>query len=216
MLPFEPAGLRTILCLGAHSDDIEIGCGGTLLSLQRQLPGLEIIWVVFSAEPPRDREARASALEFLQPGGRHEIRIKSHRTSFFPYEGEAIKEAFEGLKQEFNPDLIFTHYRDDRHQDHRVLSDFTWNTFRHHAILEYEIPKYDGDVGQPNSYVPLSREIADRKVASLMRHFQTQNNKHWFTADLFQALMRIRGMECGTHYAEAFHARKLVLGPRPA
>jgi LmbE family N-acetylglucosaminyl deacetylase len=216
MLPFVPSSLRTVLCLGAHSDDIEIGCGGTLLSLQRQHPGLAIIWVVFSAEPPRDREARASAREFLAPGGRHEIRIKAHRTSFFPSEVEAIKEGFEELKREFEPDLIFTHFRDDRHQDHRVLSDLAWNTFRRHAILEYEIPKYDGDLGQPNVFFPLGEDLVAQKVERLLHHFQTQNNKHWFTPDLFQALLRLRGMECGTRYAEAFFARKLAVGAYPA
>jgi len=212
MLHLNPSGLRTILCLGAHSDDIEIGCGGTLLALQQQQPALKIVWVVFSAEPPRDREARESAGKFLVNGCRHEIRIRSFRTSFFPYQGEAIKEEFEGIKEDFSPELILTHYRDDRHQDHRLISDLTWNTFRSHLILEYEIPKYDGDVGCPNVFVPLPDDIAAQKVTQLMRHFQTQKNKHWFTPDLFQAMMRIRGMECGARYAEAFYARKLALG----
>jgi LmbE family N-acetylglucosaminyl deacetylase len=212
MLHFNPSGLRTILCLGAHSDDIEIGCGGTLLALQQQQPALKIVWVVFSAQPPRDREAYESAGKFLVNGCRHEIRVKSFRTSFFPYEGEAIKEEFEEIKQECSPDLILTHYRDDRHQDHRLISDLTWNTFRSHLILEYEIPKYDGDVGCPNMFVQLTDDIAVQKVAQLMHHFQTQTNKHWFTPDLFQAMMRIRGMECGARYAEAFYARKLALG----
>jgi LmbE family N-acetylglucosaminyl deacetylase len=129
-----------------------------------------------------------------------------------PYQGEAIKEEFEGIKEDFSPELILTHYRDDRHQDHRLISDLTWNTFRSHLILEYEIPKYDGDVGCPNVFVQLADDIAAQKVTQLMRHFQTQKNKHWFTPDLFQAMMRIRGMECGARYAEAFYARKLALG----
>lgn len=216
MFSLDPSGLRTVLCIGAHSDDIEIGCGATLLSLQRLQPALKIIWVVFSAEPPRDQEARSSAHAFLTKGAGHEIRIHAFRTSFFPYQGEAIKEAFEVLKEDISPDLILTHYRDDRHQDHRALSDFTWNTFRHHLIWEYEIPKYDGDIGTPNLFLPVPDEIAEHKVSALLRHFQTQNNKHWFTADLFQAMMRIRGMECGTRYAEAFYCRKIALTPATA
>jgi len=213
MLTFAPHPLRTVLCLGAHSDDIEIGCGGTLLWLQQQHPDLRIVWVVFSAEPPRDEEARRSAREFLTAAPASEIRVESFRTSFFPYQGEAIKETFERLKQDFAPDLVFTHYRDDRHQDHRTLSDLAWNTFRAHPILEYEIPKYDGDLGQPNVFVPIPGLFVDQKIERLLRHFQTQANKHWFTADLFRGLMRVRGMECGAHYAEAFHGRKITLGP---
>lgn len=204
--------LRTILCLGAHSDDIEIGCGGTLLALLHQHPEARVVWVVFSADPPRDHEARRSALDLLGPAREHVVRIEAFRTSFFPYQGEAIKETCERLKDEFDPDLVFTHARDDRHQDHRVISDLAWNTYRHHLVLEYEIPKYDGDLGRPNFYVPLLETLVERKVDHLLRHFQTQSNKHWFTADLFRGLLRIRGMECGTHHAEAFHARKLTLG----
>jgi len=215
MLSVAPTSLRTVLCVGAHSDDIEIGCGGTLLSLLRQHPGLKIIWVVFSAEAPRDIEARRSAQDFLGSQGGHEIRILSYRTSFFPYQGEAIKESFEQLAAEFSPDLVFTHGRDDRHQDHRVLSDLAWNTFRRHLILEYEIPKYDGDLGVPNVFVPLADDLVERKVAGLLHHFQTQNNKHWFAEDLFRGLMRIRGMECGVKYAEAFYGRKLTFGQPP-
>jgi LmbE family N-acetylglucosaminyl deacetylase len=215
MLSVAPSSLRTVLCLGAHSDDIEIGCGGTLLALLRQQPELKIIWVVFSAEPPRDTEARRSAQDFLGDRGGHEIRVLPFRTSFFPYQGEAIKESFEQLASEYSPDLVFTHYRDDRHQDHRVLSDLAWNTFRHHLILEYEIPKYDGDLGVPNVFVPIVDELVDRKVAGLLRHFQTQNNKHWFSDDLFRGLMRIRGMECGVKYAEAFYGRKITFGHTP-
>lgn len=212
MLPLAPASLRTVLCLGAHSDDIEIGCGGTLLALQRQHPGLRIVWVVFSADPPRDAEARGSAREFMPDADERDVRIHRFRTSFFPYQGETIKACFEALKSELSPDLIFTHFRDDRHQDHRVLADLAWNTFRSHWILEYEIPKYDGDLGAPNVFVPVPDPVAERKIAQLLRHFQTQGNKHWFTDDLFRSLMRIRGMECGARYAEAFYGRKLTLG----
>ena len=155
MLNLRCPSLNRVLCLGAHSDDIEIGCGGTILRLQDEHQDLEVLWVVFSAEPPRDREARRSAREFLTGARKPRIQLKKFRTSFFPYQGRAIKEFFETIKARFTPDLIFTHYRDDRHQDHRVLSDLAWNTFRNHLILEYEIPKYDGDLGIPNTFVPL-------------------------------------------------------------
>lgn len=216
MHPLLPAPLRHVLCLGAHSDDIEIGCGGTLLRLQAEHPELRITWVVFSAEPPRDEEARASARELLFTRGPHEVIVHAHRTSFFPSEHVALKERFETLKLHHSPDLIFTHHRHDRHQDHRTLWELTWNTFRHHLVLEYEIPKYDADLGTPNVFMPLSAALVQRKVEHLLRHFGTQANKHWFTGDLFSGLMRLRGMECGATHAEAFHAPKILLGATPS
>jgi LmbE family N-acetylglucosaminyl deacetylase len=211
LIAFNLKGVKRVLCLGAHSDDIEIGCGGTILKLIEQQPALEVCWVVFSAGGSRTREAKASARTFLK-GAHQKIIIKDFRNSFFPFRGEAIKEYFEELKR-FNPDLVFTHYRDDRHQDHRVLSDFAWNTFRDHFILEYEIPKYDGDVGNPNFYVQLDARLCQRKSEHLCAFFQTQTNKHWFSEDTFFSLMRLRGIECAspTKYAEAFYARKVVV-----
>ncbi len=204
--------LSTVLCLGAHSDDIEIGCGGTILKLAQECGGLNVFWVVFSAEGGRSREARSSAQAFLRGIDRKKIVIKQFRNSFFPFDGARIKEYFEQLKRVCQPDLVFTHYRDDRHQDHRVLSDLAWNTFRNHLILEYEIPKYDGDLGIPNLFVPLEDKLCRAKVEYLCRFFQTQSNKHWFSADLFFSLMRLRGIECAstTKYAEAFYCRKMV------
>ncbi len=204
--------LSTVLCLGAHSDDIEIGCGGTILKLAQECGGLNVFWVVFSAEGGRSREARSSAQAFLRGIGRKKIVIKQFRNSFFPFDGARIKQYFEQLKRACQPDLVFTHYRDDRHQDHRVLSDLAWNTFRNHMILEYEIPKYDGDLGIPNLFVPLEEKLCRAKVEYLCRFFQTQSNKHWFSADLFFSLMRLRGIECAstTKYAEAFYCRKMV------
>jgi len=205
--------LKKVLCLGAHSDDIEIGCGGTLLKLTAEHPGLEVMWVVFSAGGIRTTEAKASARAFLRhAAAKSRVIVKDFRTSFFPFEGEQIKQFFETLKP-FQPDMVFTHYRDDRHQDHRVLSDLTWNTFRSHVILEYEIPKYDGDLGAPNFFVPISRAHCVKKSALLLRHFGSQRDKHWFTSELFMALPRIRGMECAssTLFAEAFYSRKMQL-----
>jgi LmbE family N-acetylglucosaminyl deacetylase len=202
-----------VLCLGAHSDDIEIGCGATLLQLTEAYPDLEIMWVVFSSGSVRAAEAKASARDFLPTGVKSTVVVKGFKVSFFPFQGEAIKQFFETLKP-FKPDVVFTHYRDDRHQDHRVLSDLAWNTFRSHVILEYEIPKYDGDFGSPNCFVPVSRAQCQRKSDLLLKHFRSQFNKHWFTEELFMATPRIRGMECDspTGYAEAFYSRKMVLG----
>jgi LmbE family N-acetylglucosaminyl deacetylase len=211
MRQFSLRPLKRILCVGAHSDDIEIGCGGTLLRLTQEHPGLEITWVVFSGGGVRTTEANASARDFLKRAGKSHVIVKNFKTSYFPVQLEEIKDFFETLKP-FKPDVVFTHYRDDRHQDHRVLSDLAWNTFRSHVILEYEIPKYDGDLGMPNLYVPISRQLCALKARLLVRHFGSQANKHWFSEDLFQALPRIRGMECdsSTRFAEAFYCRKLL------
>jgi LmbE family N-acetylglucosaminyl deacetylase len=205
--------VRRILCLGAHSDDNEIGAGGTLLKLAAESPDLEVWWVVFSAPGDRAEEARRSADELLAGVSRREIKIGSFRESYFPSEWPAIKDWFEKIKAALDPDVVFTHYRNDRHQDHRVVSDLTWNSFRNHLILEYEILKYDGDLGQPNVFVPLPEETASRKIELLLKHFRTQSNKHWFTRDTFEAMHRIRGVECAspTGRAEAFYCRKAVL-----
>jgi LmbE family N-acetylglucosaminyl deacetylase len=207
--------VKNVLCLGAHSDDIEIGCGGAILTLTREQPGLAVWWVVFTADGPRQAEAKKSARAFLRGAGKSHVIIKQFRNGYFPFEAASIKDFFESLKSLVNPDLIFTHFRDDRHQDHRVISDLTWNTFRSHLVLEYEIPKYDGDLVTPNVYIPVSREICRRKVDGLVKYFRSQSNKHWFTEDTFLALLRLRGLECAspTMYAEAFHSRKMTLIP---
>jgi LmbE family N-acetylglucosaminyl deacetylase len=207
--------VHRILCLGAHSDDIEIGVGGTVLELAERVSGLETCWVVFSAPGPRAEEARSSANDFLADAACKGVKIGSFRENYFPSQWPSIKDWFEEIKANFDPDVVFTHYRDDRHQDHRVLSDLAWNTFRNHLILEYEILKYDGDLGQPNLFIPLSEKVSGRKVELLMKHFQTQSSKHWFTRDTFEAMHRIRGVECAskTGRAEAFYCRKLVLTP---
>ncbi len=212
-LPRRGAATR-ILALGAHSDDIEIGCGGTILRWLAERPDLEFCWVVFSSGRERAREARSSARLFLKNSKRSDILIKNFRTSYFPYQGARIKDFFETLKARFAPDLIFTHYRDDRHQDHRVISDLTWNTWRDHLILEYEIPKYDGDLGQPNVFVPVPPKLRALKTRYIVDVFRTQSNKAWLTEDTFRGLMRMRGVECGSpqQYAEAFYCRKLTLG----
>jgi LmbE family N-acetylglucosaminyl deacetylase len=202
-----------ILCLGAHADDIEIGCGGLLLQLIQAVRKIEVDWVVFSADAKRERETRRSGRLFLKGAARSRIAVERFRDGFFPYEGKVIKEAFERLKTRQSPDLILTHYREDRHQDHRLLSDLTWNTFRDHWILEYEVPKFDGDLGSPSCFVPLARETCRRKVEYLSSAFGSQRDKHWFTDETFMGLMRLRGMECraADGFAEAFYARKTVL-----
>jgi LmbE family N-acetylglucosaminyl deacetylase len=201
-----------VLCLGAHSDDIEIGCGGSLLRLLSANQQLDITWVVFSSSKEREREAHNSSELFLHQAHRKEVIVKNFRDGFFPFDGAQIKDVFENLKP-VSPDLIFTHSRKDAHQDHRLLAELTWNTFRNHLILEYEIPKYDGDLGQPNFFVPLDQSSYENKVSYLMEAFQTQRGKRWFEKETFLALMRLRGMECNapSGYAEAFYCRKVVV-----
>ena len=205
--------VRRVLALGSHSDDIEIGCGGTLLALTRAHPELEVTWVVLGAEGDRDREARASAKVFMAGAPRSEVIVHGFRDGFFPYVGSEVKDVFEDLKRRLDPDLIFTHARHDLHQDHRLVCELTWNTWRNHLILEYEIPKYDGDLGTPNAFIPLSEDIAREKVSLVMEAFESQTSKHWFDEQLFLGLMRVRGMEgrSPSGYAEAFTCRKLSL-----
>ncbi len=204
-------GPLTVLCLGAHADDIEIGCGGTILALLAARRKVDCHWIVFSGGGgPREREARRSAGLFLARARRRQIVVHSFRDGFFPYVGGGIKEAFEDLARVVSPDVVLTHTRDDRHQDHRVVSDLTWNTFRSHLILEYEVPKYDGDLGLPNLFVPLRAAVARAKIRHLRAAFGSQRSKGWFTADTFHALLRLRGVESGASegLAEAFYARK--------
>ena len=205
--------ISRVLCLGAHSDDIEIGCGGTVLELRRRRPRVEFRWVIFSAAGVRAREARESARRFLGAGSEDAVKLFGFRDGFFPAQFGEIKDALERVAREFHPDLVLTHTRDDRHQDHRVLSDLTWNTFRRHLVLEYEVPKWDGDLGRPNCYVPLPAAVARRKARLLMQGFGSQRSKDWFSEETFLGLMRLRGVECRAKggYAESFMARKIAL-----
>jgi LmbE family N-acetylglucosaminyl deacetylase len=209
----EAPRLRSVLALGSHSDDIEIGCGATLLALSRARPEIEITWVVLGAEGERQREARASAETFMIAATRSEVVVHGFRDGFFPYIGGDVKDVFEQLKGRLDPDVILTHARHDLHQDHRLVCELTWNTWRDHLILEYEIPKYDGDLGTPNVFVPVSEEIAREKVKLVLDAFRSQTEKHWFDEQLFLGLMRVRGMEgrSPSGYAEAFTCRKLSL-----
>src|SRR5215207_952251 len=184
-----------VLVVGAHSDDIEIGCGGTVLKLIEQYPGLEWRWVVLSGAGERADEARASAASFLAGVEQQTVTLHGFRDGFFPQQWGEVKETFEEIKRGFEPDLILTHFRNDLHQDHRLVSELTWNTFRDHLILEYEIPKYDGDLGTPGLFVPLDEAVCRRKVETLLRCFPSQHGRRWFTEDLFLALPRLRGME---------------------
>lgn len=201
-----------VLCLGSHSDDIEIGCGGTVLRLAEQYPGCEFHWVVFTANGARAAEAQRAA-ELFAGAGLRGLHLKTFPDGFLPYVGAEVKAVFEELKRTISPNLIFTHNRKDAHQDHRLVAESTWNTFRNHFILEYEIPKYDGDLGQPEVFVPLQRETCKKKVGYLMDAFQSQLGKRWFEEETFLSLMRLRGMECNSAsgYAEAFYGRKLCL-----
>jgi LmbE family N-acetylglucosaminyl deacetylase len=201
----------SVLVLGAHSDDIEIGCGGTILRLAREVDRLEVTWVVLSAAEDRRDEARAGAETFLQGLAEATVEVESFEDAFFKY-GREVKDYFEGLKGRVEPDVVLTHHGADLHQDHRLVAELTWNTFRDHLILEYEIPKYDGDLGTPNVFVHLDEETCRRKVEALHASFPTQTAKPWFTEDVFLALMRLRGMESRSPsgLAEAFYGRKLA------
>lgn len=212
LTPGKRSGLN-VLCLGAHSDDIEIGCGGTVLKLIEARQDISFDWIVFSAIRARRREAKDGATAFLRGARKKRVAVESFRDGYFPHEGGRIKEYFEGLKRRVSPDLIFTHFGGDFHQDHRLLSELTHNTFRDHLILEYEIPKYDGDLGRPSVYVHLTGEIGERKISYMNRCFATQRQNHWFSEDLFLAILRIRGIECNApdRLAEAFHCRKLIV-----
>ena len=210
--PDKGADPLVVLCLGAHSDDIEIGCGGTLLQLKKTQPNLRFHWVVCSASGVRGQEAKKGA-ELFAAGCDKQIVLKDYRDGFLPYDGRAVKELFEMLKTQVNPDLIFSHWQGDAHQDHRLLSELTWNTFRNHLVLEYEIPKYDGDMGRPNLFVPLEAPLCEQKVDYLLESFESQRAKPWFDRQTFLGRMRIRGLESNSPsgYAEAFHTRKVVV-----
>jgi LmbE family N-acetylglucosaminyl deacetylase len=205
--------VKRLLCLGAHCDDIEIGAGGTIMRLTKAYPQIEVRWVILAGEDPmRVEEAHRSAEVLLAGTGSCEISIYGFRDGFLPFQGELVKEAFENLKSNFDPDLILTHHDDDRHQDHRLVSQLTWNTWRDHMILEYEIVKYDGDLGRPNLFVPLSEDICRNKIAALLSAFPSQSGRRWFSEDTFWSLLRLRGIECNasSHFAEAFWARKVL------
>ncbi len=200
-----------ILLLGAHCDDIEIGCGGTLLKILDYYRVNQVKWIIFTSNETRKKEAMNSASLFLKEVKNKEIFINNYRDGFLPTIMTEVKDYFETLKKSFNPDIIFTHYRDDLHQDHRLVNQLTWNTFRNHTILEYEIPKYDGDLGIPNFFVNLENKYVDKKIEILLKSFESQVSKHWFDRETFTALMRIRAMESANagKYTEAFYARKL-------
>lgn len=205
-------GLR-LLCLGAHCDDIEIGCGATVLKLLESCPGAQVRWVVFTGSPVRQAETRAAAARLLSAAGDARVELLSHRESFLPQAWGAVKEEFERLKAEFAPTLILTHALKDSHQDHRVVAELTWNTFRDHLVLEYEIPKYEGDIGNPNLFVPVTGGQTETKVSTLMDCFTSQHSRAWFDPATFLGLMRLRGLGCNapSGYAEAFTVRKMVL-----
>ena len=202
-----------VLCLGAHCDDIEIGCGGTVLKMIEQYQRTNVCWVVFGSDERRAEEAKSAANKFLSGAAAKTVIIHKFRNSFFPYQGSDIKTCFEDLKSKFSPNVVLTHYRNDLHQDHRVISDLSWNTWRDHLILEYEIPKYDGDMGSPNAFFCLDSATARKKIGYILESFPSQNGKHWFDEETFLATLRLRGVESASpeKYAEGFYCRKLIL-----
>ncbi len=203
--------LRRVLCLGCHADDIEIGCGGSMLRLLNQQPGIEVWWVVLSGNPERAEEAQESAATWLAEAGQQQVICGDFRDRYFPAQWAQIKDFVHGIAARVEPDIVFTHRRDDDHQDHRLLGELTWNAFRKHLIWEYEIPKYEGDLGQPNVFLSLDEAICRRKIELLGDAFPSQQDKPWFTADAFWALLRLRGLECNSpsRFAEGFYARKM-------
>ena len=212
-LDLTSGGLQRVLCLGAHCDDIEIGCGGTILALLDRHPGLHVDWIVFSGTAARAAEARQSAAAFLDGVPGSNVVIHGFRDGYLPWAGAEIKDCFETIKRGEPPDLILTHHRGDHHQDHRLIGELTWNTWRNHLILEYEIPKYDGDLGRPNAFMPVSEKLARRKIDLILENFPSQRDKGWFTETTFQALLRLRGIEANAPegFAEGFFAPKLRL-----
>jgi LmbE family N-acetylglucosaminyl deacetylase len=209
-----PGERLSVLCLGAHSDDIEIGAGATILGWIATGVELHLHWCVLSAIGPRRAEAEGSAKAFCAGAASIKLDLGEARDGYFPYEGAAIKDWIEGLKSRIDPDVIFTHRGDDAHQDHREVAQITWNAFRNHLILEYEIPKWDGDMGRPNFYVPVTAAALTKKIELLNAHFGTQRSKDWFDAETFRGLARLRGMEARApeRFAEAFVVRKASLG----
>ena len=213
MISLQLPAIDRLLVLGAHCDDVEIGCGGTLLHLIERHPELEVQWITFSGDRQRREETTRSAEAFLAGAANRRYDIHEYRDGYFPWSGDAIKDRFEDIARDYRPDLVLTHYRDDRHQDHRTVASLTWNTFRNQLVLEYEIPKWDGDLGQPNVYVPLPESVCRRKIANLMEFYGSQRSRDWFTEDLFWGLMRIRGVECRSPsgFAEAFYGYKVSI-----
>lgn len=214
LLPARPNETLSVLCLGAHSDDIEIGAGGTILAWIASGVRLDVHWCVLCADGPRAAEAEAAAAAFLEGAGRSRVELARFVDGLFPYQGREIKAWLAGVRDRVAPDVVFTHRRDDAHQDHRELSKLTWNLFRDHLILEYEVPKWDGDLARPNMYMPLPALVLDHKIELLLAHFASQRSKDWFDAETFRGLARLRGMECraAEHYAEGFVSHKVRLG----
>ena len=213
VLPPERRRRLKLLCLGAHADDIEIGCGGTVLRLAAEVPDLVARWIVFSGAGLREAEARNSAAAFLENVSEEQVEVLEFRDGYFPFQGADIKDCFEALKRDFDPSLILTHWHGDAHQDHRTVAELTHNTFRDHLVLEYEIPKYDGDLGNPAFFVPLTQAQLRRKIETIGRHFSSQRGRSWFSDDTFLAMARLRGIGCNAPegLAEAFYVRKVVL-----
>jgi LmbE family N-acetylglucosaminyl deacetylase len=201
-----------LLVIGAHADDVEIGCGGTILALLRSNPDLQVVWVVLAATGARADEARASARAFLGEERQADVEVHAFPDGYLPSRHGDVKDVFEDLKARVDPGLVLTHTRVDAHQDHRLACELTWNTFRDHLILEYEVPKWDGDLGRPNVYVPIGKDLAERKADLIAEQFPSQSGKHWFDRETFLGLMRLRGVECGARYAEGFVGRKVLIG----
>ncbi len=206
-------GPRSFLFVGAHADDIEIGCGATVRKLVERFPDADYSWVVLTSDSIRSQEARTAAQSFLTGADHASIEVCDFRDGYLPFTGSGVKDYFEELKTRCSPDVIFTHYHRDAHQDHRLTAELTWNTFRNHVILEYEVPKIDGDLGAPNLFVEVDEGECREKLRLILQLFPSQRSRSWFDEATFRALMRLRGVECNATagLAEAFYARKSVV-----
>lgn len=202
----------TVLAVGAHSDDVEIGSGGTLLTLAAALPEVRAHVVVLSATPTRAGEAQAGARRFL-PGGRVDVEVHDLPDGRYPGHWAGLKDRLEELARRVRPDLILAPRLDDAHQDHRTVARLVRTVWRDHLVLGYEIPKYDGDLPRPNLYVPLTAEVLQEKLRLLRTCFPSQADRDWFDDEVFRGLARLRGVESRCRYAEGFEVTKLVLAP---
>ena len=206
-------GITALLCLGAHPDDIEIGCGATLFRLLAEQPGMHVTWVVLSGDAVRAAEARRSAESWCEAAAGVDIVLEEFPDSFFPSVWRELKDSLHRLGERIDPDLVLTHRRDDLHQDHRLVGELTWNVFRDHLILEYEIPKYEGDLGRPNLFTVLDEATCRKKIESIRRHFISQRAKPYLSEEMLWATLRLRGLEAAapSGLAEGLYSRKLTI-----
>jgi LmbE family N-acetylglucosaminyl deacetylase len=210
MLALDLRGVRAVVALAAHPDDLEIAAGGLLLTLAAAAPGVRVHYVLFTGSPDRQQEARAAGPAFL-PGAQLSMATHDLPDGRLPAYWGGAKEIAEEAARELPAELVLAPARDDAHQDHRTVAELATTAFRDALVLHYEIPKWDGDVGRPNLYLPLAEPTARRKVELLHTCFPSQKDRDWWDDEVFLSLARLRGMECRARYAEAFVCHKAAL-----